>query len=293
MQEIAPTVPNNWNRWGPTDERGALNLLDTHMVLKAFGLVKRGRVYNLSVPLERDGQQAPTFHKTWRVTYYLEEQSPSHTLVADDVVTMMTHSGTHIDALGHYSQGGKMWNGHDQAPQASDGLEWAAVHQIPPIVGRGIMLDVAAQRRVEHLCLGELVTAADLEACGNAQGVRVEPGDVLMIHTGWHRVFKSNRTFWEQGEPGPDASLAEWLKAKDVVAVGADNVGVEAKPGILRQETGQSLHVAALHNLGVHLIENVNLEELARDRVYEFLFIGAPLRLTGATGSPMTPLAIV
>ena len=275
------------------DERGALNLLGPEMVLKAFGLVKRGRVYNLSVPLERDGPQAPAFQKTWRVTYYLEEPSPAHSLVADDVVTMMTHSGTHIDALGHYSQGGKMWNGHDQTPHNKDGLDWGAVDQISHIVGRGIMLDVAAHKGAEHLDLGEVVTAADLDACANAQGVGVEPGDILFIHTGWNRVFRSNRTLWEQGEPGPDASLAGWLKANDIVAVGADNVGVEAKPGALRQETGLSLHVSTLRNLGVYLIENVYLEELAAERVYEFLFIGAPLRMTGATGSPMTPLAIV
>ena len=206
---------------------------------------------------------------------------------------MMTHSGTHIDALGHYAQGDKMWNGHDQAPYADDGLQWAAIDQVSSIVGRGVMLDIAAMRGVESLELGQVVVPEDLDACAQAQGVRVQSGDVLLLHTGWHKLFEKDRGLWEQGEPGPDASLAEWLKANDVVAVGADNVGVEAKPGALRQETGASLHLAALRDLGIYLLENVNLDELVRDKVYEFLFVGAPLRLTGATGSPMTPLAIV
>ncbi len=288
-----PKGPNNWGRWGPDDQIGALNLLGPEAVLKAIGLVNKGKVYNLAVPLERDGPQAPSFQKTWRVTYYLEEQSPARSLVSDDVVTMMTHSGTHIDALGHYAQGGKMWNGHDQSPYADDGLRRAAIDQVSSIVGRGVMLDVAALRGVEYLDRDQVVAPEDLDACAHAQGVRVQSGDVLLLHTGWYRLFERDRTLWEQGEPGPDASLAEWLKANDIVAVGADNVGVEAKPGALRQETGASLHLAALRNLGVYLLENVNLDELVRDKVYEFLFVGAPLRLTGATGSPLTPLAIV
>ena len=287
------TEISNWGRWGQDDELGALNLLTPNAVLNAVRLVKKGVVYNLAVPLERDGPQAPGFQKTWRVTYHNEEQSPARSRVSDDVVIMMTHSGTHIDALGHYSQGGKMWNGHDQAEVTGEGLQWAAVHQVSSIVGRGIMLDIAAYKGVEHLQKGEIITPQVMDGCAEAQEIEVVPGDTLLIHTGWYTVFRQDRGHWEQGEPGPDASLGEWLKAKDIVAVGAGNVGVEAKPSVLRQETGASLHLAALRNLGVYLIENVNLQELARDRVYEFLFVAAPLRLTSATGSPMTPLAIV
>ena len=279
---------SNWGRWGPDDQRGMLNLITQESVLKAVGLVKQGKVYSLAVPLERDGPQAPQFHKTWRALYFSAGPTPEGSGIADDVVTMESHSGTHMDALGHFWWEGKMWNGRSSAEVTGAGLGWAAIDQAPPIVGRGVMLDIAAHKGVEHLQVGEVISAEDMEECARAQGTDILPGDTLLLHTGWYRVFKSDRALWEQGEPGPGPSCGWWLKEKDIVAIGADNVGVEAKPRGL-----MSLHVVALRDLGIHLLENINLDELVRDRVYEFLFVGAPLRLTMGTGAPMTPLAIV
>lgn len=286
------TKLSNWGRWGPEDELGMLNLLTPDRVLDAVRLVKTGKVYNLAVPLEKDGPQFPTFHKTWRVTYYRNDPSPGGGGVADDVVMMETHSGTHLDALGHFWQDGLMWNGRSAAEVSSAGLGWAGIHKVSSLIGRGVMLDMAAFQGVEHLQLGEVVTAQDMAACAEAQGVRILPGDILLIHTGWSRVFERNRALWERGEPGPDPSCGQWLKANDIVALGADNPAVEARQAI-PSGGGLSLHIVALRDLGIYLIENVHLAELARDRVYEFLFVAAPLRLTSATGASMTPVAMV
>lgn len=286
---MAPEL-SNWGRWGPDDEQGTLNLLTPERVLSALRLVKSGKVYNLAVPLEKGGPQFPTFHKTWRVTYYRDDHGRG---VADDVVMMESHSGTHLDALGHFWQDGKMWNGRSSAEVSSAGIGWAGIHRVSALVGRGVMLDMAAFKGVPHLQQGEVVTPRDMDACARAQKVRITAGDILLVHTGWSRVFQSNRALWEQGEPGPDVSCGQWLKDKDIVAIGADNPGVEAMSSIPRQGSGPTLHTVALRDLGVYLIENVHLEELARDKVYEFLFVGAPLRLTSATGAPMSPLAMV
>ena len=131
-----------------------------------------------------------------------------------------------------------------------------------------------------------------MDACAKAQQVEIQPGDVLLIRTGWYTVFHRDREQWGKGEPGPDAGCTEWLKEKDIMAIAADNAAVEAYVAEGRSPTSPRLHITALRDLGVYLIEHVDLEQLAREEVYEFLFVAAPLRLPKATGSPMTPLAM-
>jgi kynurenine formamidase len=293
--ELMPTpIIHNWGRWGPDDQRGCLNFQTPERVLAAVRLVRHGRVYNLSVPLEKDGPQFPGFHKTWRVTHFSRETAPGAINFTDDVVTMESHSGTHVDALGHVFCNDTMWNGRSAtAHVTSYGLEWGAIDCVTGFVARGIMLDLARHRGVSHLELGEVVTPEAMEACARHQGVEIRSGDVLLLRTGWYTVFQTDRDLWNQGEPGPDIGCTAWLRAREIVALGADNAGVESS--VLRTRTALTprLHTTALRDLGLYLIEHVNLEDVARDRVYEFLFVAAPLRLTRATGAPCTPLAIV
>lgn len=284
---------HNWGRWGADDELGTLNLMTPERILAAVRLVKRGVLYNLAVPLDKDGPQYPFFHKTWRVTHFTKDPTPGASCVADDVVIMESHSGTHIDGIGHFWRDGTLWNGRGEDHVTSYGLTWAGIHNVPGLVARGVMLDVARFAGVPHLGLGEVVTPEMMEACAGAQGVEIRPGDVLLLRTGWYTVFHTDGDLWSQGEPGPDVSCTAWLKAKDVIALGADNAGVESAVYRTRTRLTPRLHVTALRDLGLYLIEHVNLEELARDRVYEFLFVAAPLRLTRATGAPLAPLALV
>ena len=284
---------NNWGRWGTDDQLGTLNLQTPESILQAMQLVKQGKVYNLSVPLEADGPQHPMFHKTWQTTFMTTNDNPCAFQVADDVVTMVTHSGTHMDALGHCWNESTLWNGRDTEAVTSYGIEWAGIENVRSFVTRGIMLDMARFKEVDSLQAGEVVTAEDMDACADAQQVEILPGDVLLIRTGWYTVFQNDLERWKEGEPGPDASCTAWLKEKDIVAIGADNAGVEAYLLKNRSPASPRLHITALRDLGVYLIEHVDLEELAEDEVYEFLFIAAPLRLPKATGSPMTPLAMI
>jgi kynurenine formamidase len=284
---------NNWNRWGADDQLGQLNLMTPESIVSALRLVKKGKLYNLAVPLDKDGPQAPMFHKTWQVTYYTTDGRPGASNMADDIVAMETHSGTHIDSLGHFSRDGKLWNGRDTKNVSSRGLAWAGIQNVSGLVARGVLLDLPAHRNVPHLGLAETVTAEEMDRCAAAQDVEIRRGDILLLRTGWYRVFRENRLLYEQGEPGPDAGCTAWLKEKDVIAIGADNYGVERMLLSDRNPLNPRLHTTALRDLGVYLIENLDLEELARDHVYEFLFVAAPLRMTNATGAPFSPLALV
>ncbi len=288
-----PPEIHNWGRFGDDDELGMLNLQTPASILAALRLVEHGRIYNLSVPLEADGPQHPMFHKTWQTTFFTTHSDPCAFQVADDVVTMVTHSGTHMDALGHCWTDGTLWNGRGSEHVTSYGIDWAGIENVTGFVARGVLLDIPRHKGVEHLGLGEVVTADDMQACADAQRVEVRSGDVLLVRTGWYTVFKRDRALWESGEPGPDASCTQWLKDREVMAIGADNAGVEAYVAKNRDPKSPRLHITALRDLGVYLIEHVDLEALARDAVYEFLFIAAPLRLSKATGSPLTPFALV
>ncbi len=283
---------NNWGRWGADDEKGMLNLLTPETVLKAMGLVRKGEVYSLAVPLERDGPQYPLFHKTWLTTFYDSNPSLENRVVGDDVITMQSHSGTHIDALGHMWNSGLMYNHHNPEYATGSGLLRCGIENVPWMVGRGVMLDIPASKGVEHLGRDEVVTVSDLDECCESQRVAVEPGDILLIRTGWYKVFQQDRALWETGEPGPDDSVAPWVKEKEIVALGADTPGVEVMHQ-LPDPAWHPLHQRTLRDLGVYLIENLNLEDLAARQIYEFLFVAAPIMLTGGTGAPTNPLAIV
>ena len=244
------------------------------------------------MPLEEDGPQPAGFHKTWQTTFLNTRAEPHAIQFADDVVTMVTHSGTHMDALGHCWADGALWNGVSDDKVSSYGAEWAGIENVSALVSRGVMLDIPKFKGVEHLGLGEVVTTEDMEACAAAQGVEVQSGDVLLVRTGWHNLFENNYELWQQGGPGPDASCTAWLREKDVMAIGADTAPVEATVRADPSPTRLRLHLNALRDLGVYMIAALDLEALAADEVYEFLFFAAPLRLTKATGSPLTPLAL-
>lgn len=279
---------SNWGRWGPEDEKGTLNLITPRLIIQATGLVKTGAVYSLAMPLEAEGPQWPTRHKTWKTTSY---GSLSGKGGADDIVSMHSHSGTHIDALSHVWYHNQLYNGFEVNEHiSSNGATRNAIENVPAIVGRGVLLDIAGWKGVEHLDLGESISAADLEACATSQEVTLQAGDSLLVRTGWMKLFQRDRERFDSGSPGLDMSTLSWLRQHDIAAVGADNHAVEVLESM--PPGGIPFHFVAIRDLGIYLLENLNLEKLAEDRVYEFLFMVAPLPLTSGVGSPVNPLAI-
>ncbi len=280
---------SNWGRWGADDERGTLNLITPEVIQRAAGLCRTGKVYSLAAPLETRGPQWPLRHRLWKATQF--RNNPTGTSGCDDALMMPSHSGTHMDALCHIWDGNQLYNGFDAAQHVTSyGVTRDSIDKVGCIVGRGVLLDIATWKRVDHLELGEAINTSDLEECSRAQGSAIEPGDILLVRTGWLRVFSSNRELFDRGEPGLDASTLPWLKDHDVVAVGADNHGIEVMHQIPPGEL--PFHLVALRDLGIYLLEALNLEELSADKVYEFMLVIAPLCLVGGAGSPINPIAI-
>jgi kynurenine formamidase len=276
-------------RWGADDERGALNLQTPETVLAGLAAARTGRVYPLGLPVQRSGMPHVAHRPTpQRLT--LTSDSDAGMFAAfgaapgtgshEDVVVLPTHEATHMDALGHVFDGEALYNGfpHDAA-STYGGLEHCGIEKAGPIVARGVLFDLGL------LPPGHVVTVEELEACD----VAVTPGSVALVRTGWLERFDPMAGLTYE-QPGLGVDAARWLGDHDVVAVGADNTAVEAMPfdggGFM------PVHVELLVRRGVYLLEHLVLEHLARDGVREFLLVAAPLPITGASGSPVCPVAI-
>jgi kynurenine formamidase len=214
---------------------------------------------------------------------------------ANDIIVTGTHVGTHIDALCHVSQDGMLHCEVDAAAaQSNTGFATYGVDTIEPFVGRCVVLDIAALRGVAMLAPGEAVTAADLDAAEGRFGVTVQPGDALLIATGWSRCWDDRATYMGQqgGAPGPDASAGDWIVRRQVRLAGAETIAFEQiKPG--SGHATLPVHRKLLVEAGINIIEGLRLSELVEAGVHECVLIVSPLKFQGATGSPVRPLAVV
>lgn len=214
---------------------------------------------------------------------------------ANDMLSMGTHVGTHIDALAHVSHQGKMYGGVDAVAAGVGGkYDELGVHTITPMVRRGVLLDVPATLGAESCEGGYEITVEDLERTADRQGTGIEDGDVVLVRSGWGRLFAQGEPYIgrESGVPGVGESGAQWLAGKGVHAVGADTIAFER----LAPHGGHALlpaHRVLLVENGIYIIEAMDLEELAARGVHTFTFVLVPMNIYGATGSPVRPLALV
>ncbi|OKI56380.1 cyclase family protein [Micromonospora sp. CB01531] len=256
-------------------------------------------IYDLGRPLTVGMPQSPNHPPFW-ITLprrHGDTVRPDGGSAANDLLVMGTHVGTHVDALAHVSHNGRMHGGVDAtAAQVGGRFHELGVHTVAPMVRRGVLLDIPGALAQESCPAGYEITDADLDAAVCRQGTSVGPGDVVLIRSGWGRLFDhEDRTRYigkESGVPGIGADGATWLAERRVHAAGADTIAFECLP------PGKGHSVLPAHRIllvehGIYLIETLALEELARDAVYEFTFILSPLPLYGATGSPVRPLAVI
>jgi kynurenine formamidase len=314
-QEInrAAATYRNWNRWGDDDVLGTLNFIDDAKRLAAAGLVRSGRVVSLSQSFDMDGPQ-----KGWR-----RRTNPVHTMLdtgvdaeratqgfpngmggADDVIAMPLQCSTQWDGLGHIFDHGYAWNGRrsgDVVTSEGD-MVTGIQHTVPHIVSRGVLLDLGRHLRPGT---GELpdayaITRSDLEDCIAAQGdtSAVGRGDIVLIRTG--QYGRAKRDGWGEyaGGPAPGLSFttAGWIYGSEIAAIATDTWGFEVRPNEF-DAAFQPLHQVSIPNIGLTIGEMWDLEELSEaclDRgSFEFLLSAPPLKITGAVGSPVSPVAIL
>jgi kynurenine formamidase len=204
------------------------------------------------------------------------------------------HTGTHLDALCHITDGDDTWFGDYAAADCCGdfGATRADAASIPPIVVRGVLLDVAAHRGVDRLQPGEGISAAELQAVAEAQGVTIPPGSCVVVRTGAMSVWPDPDRFLASDGAGIDLEAARWLiDEQDCCVIGSDTSTVEQVPSA-DPGNPHPVHEFALRRRGVHLLENAYLEDLAADRVHEFALVCLPLKIAGATGSMVRPVAI-
>ena len=294
-----------WGRWGLDDEKGTLNYITPEMRRRAAGLVRQGKTFSLAIPIrhgsgpQAGGARINPLHlmtatgcdPTSRVDLGL------NTRYVDDVLVMMVQGGTQWDALCHVYYDERLYNGFPATHVDSRGAQRDGIDKVhADFVSRGVLLDVARAQGVDCLRAGYAITTADLEATAARQGTRVGEGDIVLVRTGQMSTvgdFSSWNAFHGR-EAGLHWETAEWLHARRVAAVAADNSMVEATaqlPGVR-----VPFHMLALCNLGLHLGEFWYLEALAADcaadGVWECMLVAQALPIAGGSGSPVNPLAL-
>ena len=281
------------SKWGAGDERGSANHMKPETVLRAARLIKAGEVFELgrvlseSMPLPA-GRRFEIFTKRTRNDPGTNRRGSNEELVVAEIGQV----GTQFDTFSHQMIGTSMYNCVTLDAAASrTGFTKYGVEQVGALVTRGVLLDIAALKKVPVLPESYEITAADLQQALAEQKLTLQPGDAVLVHTGWGTLWGKENARYQRAAPGLGTAAAEWLARQDPMLVGADNSAVEIAPNPDTQLAGPVHQIMLVVN-GIHLLENVRLDELAARRAYEFALIVEPLKIQGGTGSTVAPIAI-
>lgn len=303
----------NWGKWGQADQLGTLNFITPESIVHAATLVKRGRIYSLSLPVAEDQPAKGRGVQHFMLSTGQVTDSRPHWI--NDTLSLSIHDTTHWDGLGHVYGKGKIYNGYEASKNLTpSGALKNGVHLASnKVVSRGILLDVARYKKVDRLAPGYAITVEDIRGTVKHQGLATRPGDVVLIRTGWlgRYLGPDAETFWTwdwtedvvREEPGIGWGVTRWLKNIEAAAVAFDTMSgevVPSEPGsaekIRHPGFAWPIHYELIRNQGMMMGALFQLDELAEDcqadSVYEFLFVASPYRLTYGTGSPVNPLVI-
>lgn len=281
------------SKWGAGDERGAANHMKPAAVLEATKLIKTGEVIELGHVL---GPAMP-FFGTRRFDVHTKRtfmNEPSNRRGSNEeiVVSEIGQVGTQFDGFAHQTHEDSWYNCFKVAENSTrTGFQKLGVHNVGALFTRGVLIDVAGFKGVEMLGDTYEITVEDIEGALRKQNTTLRPGDAVVIHTGWGKLYGKDNARFVKTCPGIGVTAAQWLIGKDPLLLGADNWPVEVSPNPDKQ-LSLPVHQIALVVNGVHLLENLKLDELAAKQVYEFAFVMQPLKIQGGSGSTVAPIAV-
>ncbi len=302
-QHVLGKELNNWGRWGKDDQAGTLNFVTPEKRVSAAKYIRTGKVIDLGMPFDSEGPfKAGGFRNNPIHVMSLlpsdSAMSPDGLISADDMIFTGLQSATQWDGLAHVGYGGFFYNGVPAAMVNS--FTGAMKNDFPQVVdkliSKGVLLDIPAVKGVDRLEDSYEVTEADVLAAEERQGVRVESGDIVLLRTGSYKWFQEGDRERFLGNPaGPGLDICRWLYEREVAALAVDNYSGEVWPSPV-EGAMIPFHQVVIRDMGLTLGEMFNLEELAADcaadGVYEFFLSATGLKVTGAVGSPLTPIVI-
>ena len=281
------------SKWGAGDERGSANHMKPAAVLKATRLIKSGEVIELAHVLSAAGPLVGTRRfdvhtkRTFMNTASNRRGSNEELLISE-----MGQVGTQLDGFAHQSIG----NSHYNCFKTEDistrgGFTKLGIEKVGAMITRGVLIDVAALKGVDMLGDSYEITVQDLEQALGRQNVKLQPGDAVIIHTGWGKLWGKDNARFLKTCPGIGVAAAEWLAKQDPMIVGSDNWPVEVGPNPDPQ-VSLPVHQIMLAVNGIHILENMKLDELSAKMVHEFAFMMQPLKMQGFSGSTVAPIAV-
>jgi kynurenine formamidase len=281
------------SKWGAGDERGSMNHQKPAAVMNAVKLIKSGEIIELahvlSAQMPFSGTRRFDVHTKRTFMNQFSNQRGSN---EELVVTELGQVGTQFDGFAHQTHMDSWYNCFKVSENATrSGFTKLGVEKVGMIMTRGVLIDVAGLKGVEMLPDTYEITPQDLQQALARQGTKLQPGDAILIHTGWSRLYGKENARYMKTCPGVGVAAAEWLVRQDPLLVGADNWPVEVAPNPDPQLSLPGHQIFLVVN-GVHILENLKLDELAAKKTYEFAFAMQPLKIQGATGSTVSPVAI-
>lgn len=281
------------SKWGAGDERGSMNLQKPALVQNAVKLVKTGEVIEIGHVLN---DKMP-FFGTRRFDVHAKRtfmNQPSNRRGSNEevVISEIGQVGTQFDGFAHQTHENSWYNCFKVDENSTrSGFSKLGIHTVGSVITRGVLIDVAGLKGVDTLPDAYEITVQDLEDALKKQNVSLQPGDAVLINTGWHKLWAKDNARYVKSCPGIGVKAAEWLMAKEPILLGSDNWPVEVSPNPDPQ-LSLPVHQLALVVNGVHLLENLKLDELAQKGVHEFAFVMQPLKIQGGSGSTVAPVAI-
>ncbi len=292
-QDCAPS------KWGAEDEIGSANLISPERTLAAASLIKQGKSMPLGIVIDSNTPAFPPRSLSLQVVQ--PGQAGGTKLDGfgypgnynDDLLQTWVGIGSQIDGLGHLGEKGLYYNCLDEAEISQiTGLTKLGVHNVPPLVARAVIIDMAKHMGKDFLAAGDHFGEDEIKAAAEAQGVTFGEGDIVLFHTGWtENMLESDPTAWVSGEPGINVSGSRYLASQNVMAVGADTWGIEPVPAAEGDGVFYG-HVVLLQQNGIYILETMNTGPILRDGVNEFMFVLGQARIRGTVQMIINPVAL-